>query len=340
MLVSKLALFLFFLLGTVLYKVEGTCKEQFNTEQHVFLKGSVFHSYTATEIWECFQTCKANKVCQSYNYYIQTQLCEHNKETKAREPSKAVSQYLAVYMENPTRGKVGSLPELPGKSCKQILELGTESRGSGEYWIDPAGTKDPMRVYCDMETEKGGWALVMRIKLSQTGSISSAERIESSDYHSISNYTNGMVFVKVPAIRQLKAIMPFAQMRWRCHKKNVGRTLDIMTTNDSAGWNVITHFLSDPDIFPAACNSFTRLPDDDSFLAKNCAKWGNSGSATLIDKWGRYSNKGDFRIFNNAIVWENEYYFTGTAPNLFCDDFTGATYKETSIGDTWELYVR
>ena len=48
--------------------------------------------------------------------------------------------------------KKGSHPLLAGHSCKEIKDLG-ESRGDGEYWIDPGNTGQPFTVYCDMTTD-------------------------------------------------------------------------------------------------------------------------------------------------------------------------------------------
>jgi len=134
--------------------------------------------------------------------------------------------------------------------------------------------------------------------------------------------------------------MGFHQIRYRCHKKSIGRTLHIMTTNDSAGRNVLDHFLVNPS-WPTACNSFQRFPDDTSILGQNCAKWGNTGSSAEVNKWGRYSNTGNHRIYNNAIIWEGKHnvmFYQGSSYE--CDDSKSGVYGALNAGDLWELYVR
>ena len=42
----------------------------------------------------------------------------------------------------------------PANSCKDIRDSGN-SRGDGEYWIDPEKTGNPLRVFCDMTTDEG-----------------------------------------------------------------------------------------------------------------------------------------------------------------------------------------
>nr|VFK77929.1 MAG: Fibrinogen beta and gamma chains, C-terminal globular domain [Candidatus Kentron sp. SD] len=53
-----------------------------------------------------------------------------------------------------------------GSSCKAIKE-GNPLVTSGVYTIDPDGMDsiDPLEVFCDMETDGGGWTLVARMPM-------------------------------------------------------------------------------------------------------------------------------------------------------------------------------
>ena len=51
----------------------------------------------------------------------------------------------------------------PGKSCLDIL-LSGEWIGTGEeYWIDPANTRTPIKVICDMTTDGGKMFEIYRV---------------------------------------------------------------------------------------------------------------------------------------------------------------------------------
>lgn len=48
------------------------------------------------------------------------------------------------------------------KSCQHVLEVG-DSKGNGEYWIDPEGNGNPFKVFCDMNTDGGGSVIICSV---------------------------------------------------------------------------------------------------------------------------------------------------------------------------------
>ena len=48
------------------------------------------------------------------------------------------------------------------KSCQHVLEVG-DSKGNGEYWIDPEGNGNPLKVFCDMNTDGGGSVIIFSV---------------------------------------------------------------------------------------------------------------------------------------------------------------------------------
>lgn len=48
---------------------------------------------------------------------------------------------------------LGSIPELPAKSCKEIKASEGEEAVSGKYWFDSISPQASVLAYCDMDTE-------------------------------------------------------------------------------------------------------------------------------------------------------------------------------------------
>lgn len=304
--------------------------------KHYKLIGHVISSQSAPNIWSCFQVCKGRIDCQSINYEVETSICEINNRAKNGKLYRFVSKMGSVYMENPFRARLGLVKDLPGLSCKEI-KYSYDNLTSGEYWINPNNTKDPFTVFCDMETVEGGWTLIAQTVVTDPTSFS--PMIRAKDFTMIQNYSNGLVRIDIPAIRQLKQLINFTQIRYFCHKKSTGRTFHIMTKNDPHGKRAVKYLIEDPSVQPRACGSFVAFPDDNSFLATNCAKWGNDGSSGECNKWGYFKHKGIFRIYNDPILWEGKHYVNLKTSVLACDDLITAPLP-LSKGDKWQLFVR
>lgn len=165
------------------------------------------------------------------------------------------------------------------------------------------------------------------------------DKISDSYREILPSYNSKNKFLSRNGFNQLRNDMGFTQIRFYYFKKIVGRVLLIMTNRNAEGENAVRFFTdSDSDVRPRACNSFTRLPDDNSTLAQKCEKWGYFA----LNSWGhsRYSN--EKRLYQRPLFWKrtnNESYFyrcIGSDGPYQCDDETAAM----SLGDTWQIYVR
>ena len=50
---------------------------------------------------------------------------------------------------------LGSIPELPADSCREIKASEGAQAVSGNYWLDPEKNRNPLKAYCDMTTDSG-----------------------------------------------------------------------------------------------------------------------------------------------------------------------------------------
>ncbi|MCP6646329.1 fibrinogen-related protein, partial [Klebsiella pneumoniae] len=51
-----------------------------------------------------------------------------------------------------------NIPVVTGKECEEIIRKGGET--SEMYLIQPDSSTKPYKVYCDMNTENGGWTVI------------------------------------------------------------------------------------------------------------------------------------------------------------------------------------
>ena len=153
-------------------------------------------------------------------------------------------------------------------------------------------------------------------------------------------------FVTQTAMKELRRLINFTQLRFHCKKQGRGRTFHIATVNNSSGEAVVQYFSGQTDVLPYACHSFYEMSDDNSKLTKKCQKWGKDDGKYKVNKWGFEmdstlgKDQNETRLFNHAIFVQAEVHWVIGFDNRFeCDDYdqTGTTVRR---GDFWEIFVR
>ncbi|KAL9964960.1 hypothetical protein ACROYT_G028677 [Oculina patagonica] len=119
------------------------------------LKGHIFKTFNARHgSLDCRQACNSDFRCQSYNYVIFRDICELNNRTKEARPEDFVKDKDRYYMRKaPKRVPLGSIPELPADSCKEIKASEGGLAVSGNYWLDATRSGNSLLARCDMQTE-------------------------------------------------------------------------------------------------------------------------------------------------------------------------------------------
>ena len=118
---------------------------------------------------------------------------------------------------------------------------------------------------------QGGWTLVTNIIFQDSNGFN---WYPTTDYRRMSKYESNRLGISTYALATLNFHMAFTQLRFYCYKNIPGKTLDIMTSNNALGRQVVLYFTGKNNVFPKACGSFTRLFDDNSTFGSRMFKMG------------------------------------------------------------------
>ena len=66
-------------------------------------------------------------------------------------PSALTNTLFSTFL--PVPAPLGSIPELPARSCREITSSEGKDTPSNNYWLDPSGNGKAVLVYCDMNLE-------------------------------------------------------------------------------------------------------------------------------------------------------------------------------------------
>ncbi|KAL9957126.1 hypothetical protein ACROYT_G038728 [Oculina patagonica] len=361
---TQLAIVTLNLLLVILFVVANTdfCGSVFETQVDHVLVGHVMSTAVDVDEFECHLKCLGNNSCKSFNVHLdgnnaQRGFCELNNKTRLMKPGhfkwkKGSTYYGSVQVScmdvsreprneqtkngqcHPGyKGKRCETPR-PARSCKDIRDSG-DSKGNGEYWIDPEKSGNLLKVFCDMTTDGGGWVLASNLVIDNSSHLPQLS-IEPS-YRGISNYHNNKTFLTKSAMNELRTHLPFTQLRFHCSKQQ-GRTFHVTTVANSTGEAVVQYFSGQTDVQPDACGSFVRMENDNSRLAGVCDEWGRENHLYKVGKWGHDGKDFDqTRLYIYPAFRLNLFHWRVSSDGArLCDDAGGGL----SSGDFWKVFVR
>ena len=187
----------------------------------------------------------------------------------------------------------------------------------------------------------GGWLLVLNVVIDSSATLPQLSIFTS--YRGVSSYHSNKMVVTKGAMNELRANLPFTQLRFYCSKQQVGRTFHVITTASSSGEAVVQYFSGQTDVLPDSCGSFVRMKNDNSMLAQLCDQWGKQNGVVKVGKWSAdvFEANGDGRLYNHAAyVSGAHHWLLGTYQSRWeCDDSNKDRLPSES-GDFWKVFVR
>ncbi|XP_015762719.1 PREDICTED: uncharacterized protein LOC107341772 [Acropora digitifera] len=153
-------------------------------------------------------------------------------------------------------------------------------------------------------------------------------------------------FFTQTAMKELRSLINFTQLRFHCKKQERGSTFHIATVKNSSGEAVVQYFSGQTDVLPIGCGSFYKMNTDDSKLANKCHTWGKDKGKYNVGKWGHEidstlgKDHNETRLFDHAIfVLADVHWVIGFRNRFECDDYDR---ERTTVqrGDFWEIFVR
>lgn len=120
----------------------------------MMLKSHIYKTMSVSLGHECLKACYRDVACQSFNYVLSQSTCEFSNRIQEARPEDFVPDSNRYYFKRDReRVPLGSIPELPAESCKEIKASEGGKAVSGKYWLNSVVKDKSVNAYCDMDTE-------------------------------------------------------------------------------------------------------------------------------------------------------------------------------------------
>lgn len=161
-----------------------------------------------------------------------------------------------------------------------------------------------------------------------------------TSYRGISGYHSNKMVITETAMKELRAHLPFTQLRFDCSKEPTGRRFHVATATNNSGEAVVQFFSGQTNVLPDSCGSFVRMENDNSKLAQVCDRWGSLNGVLNVGKWSKDvpPKQNVNRLYHlSAFVAYLYSWRTSPAQSTFeCDDYASGV----SPGNFWKVFVR
>ncbi|XP_067019935.1 neurogenic locus notch homolog protein 1-like [Acropora muricata] len=121
----------------------------------MMLQGHTYKTlYARSGHAECLFICRKETLCQSFNFVKNQSICKFNNRTKEASPENFVANNERYYVKlDVSRVPLGSIRELPAKSCKEIKDNEDGNVNNGNFWFYSLIPGTIVRALCDMDNE-------------------------------------------------------------------------------------------------------------------------------------------------------------------------------------------